>query len=264
MAIVAAFPLAFLVAIASLGGLLIPSLYSRESANWAAQAVSQDWIDLVLAVPWLIVTAVFALRGSRRGLMLLAGGQLYTVYTFVLYALGMHFNALFLVYCGALGISFFGLVGIAVSLWGDEEDRWPFKTLPTRTAGSFLIAMGLLFGAAWLGEIVPAIVLGTTPESIVEAGTFTNPVYVIDLSVVLPLHLAAGVALLRRRRVGSVLAPVVLAFGVLMALSIACMIVLMRYQGIAASLGVAAGMTLIAMASAVVLGLLLHGRSAAA
>lgn len=262
-AVIAAFPLAVLMTVASLGGLLIPSLYVRESANWAAQAIGQDWMDLLLAVPWLAVTGVLALRGSPRGLLLLAGGLLYAVYTFVIYALGMHFNAMFLVYCAALGVSFFALGGVALSVLDEESTtRHPAK-VPARTAGYFLVAIGVLFGVAWLSEIVPAIFWNTVPATIAEAGTPTNPVYVIDLSVILPLHLATGIALLRGRPIGSLLAPVVLAFGVLMALSIAGMMVVMRIRGVEASLGVAAGMTVIALMSGAVLLLLLRGASQA-
>jgi hypothetical protein len=121
-----------------------------------------------------------------------------------------------------------------------------------------LVAIGVLFGFAWLSEIVPAIFWNTVPDAIAEAGTPTNPVYVMDLSVILPLHLGAGIALLRGRPIGSLLAPVVLAFGVLMALSIAGMMVIMRIRGAEASLGVATGMTVIALMSGAVLWRLLR------
>jgi len=257
-AAIAAFPLAALVTVASLGGILTPSLYVRESANWAAQAIGQDWMDLVLAVPWLVVTGVFALRGSLRGFLLLAGGLLYTVYTFVIYALGMHFNAMFLVYCAALGSSMFALTGIARSLLGGESTMPSATTISTRTAGYFLVAIGVLFGIAWLGEIVPAVFWNTVPDSIAEAGTPTNPVYVIDLSVILPLHVVTGISLLRGRPFGSLLAPVVLAFGALMAFSIGGMIFVMRLRGVDANLGVAAGMIAIGAASGTVLTMLLR------
>jgi hypothetical protein len=257
----AAFPLAALVVIASLGGILIPSLYVRESSNWSAQAIGQDWMDLVLAVPWLTVTGVLAMRGSARALSLLAGGLLYTVYTFVIYALALHFNAMFLVYCAVLGLSFFGLSGIAANL--AAEGRAPARSaqpekISTTTAGLYLVTIGVLFAVAWLSEVVPAILWNNVPNSIAAAGTPTNPVYVIDLSVILPLHLIAGIALLRGRPVGSILAPVVLAFGVLMASSIAGMMLVMRARGVFVNLGVATGMVVIALMSGVVLAQLLR------
>jgi hypothetical protein len=257
-AVIAAFPLAVLIAIASVAGLAVPSLYARESANWAAQAVGQDCVDLVMGVPWLCITAVLALRGSRSGLLLLAGGLVYTFYTFVIYALGMHFNAMFLVYTGALGVSFFALVRLAPLLFGEEMNRRLAGPRASKIGGFFLIAIAVLFGGAWLSEIVPAIWLGTTPKSIVEAGTPTNPVHVIDLSVILPLHFAAGVALVRGRSYGWMLASVVLGFGVLMAQSIAGMMLVMHLRGIDVNLGVAAGMTVVSLATASVLAQLLR------
>jgi hypothetical protein len=39
----AAVPLAVLFALVFLGGILLPSTYARETANWAAQAIVQDY-----------------------------------------------------------------------------------------------------------------------------------------------------------------------------------------------------------------------------
>lgn len=249
--ILAAFPLAVLIALTSLGGILIPSLYVHESTNWAAQALGQDWVDLLLAVPWLLLTGALAARGSKRALSLLAGALLYTVYTFVIYAFGMHFNLLFLVYCAALGVSFFALGGTLLRLFDEPVDE--ASPTATRVAGYFLIAIGALFGWVWLTDIVPALFWNSTPGSIAEAGTPTNPVYVMDLAVILPLHIATGVALLRGRPFGQVLAPIVLSFGVLMSLSIAGMLIVMRLRGVGADIGVAIGMTMVSVMTAAVL-----------
>jgi hypothetical protein len=94
--------LAALLAALSLGGLLSPATYARETANWAAQAVGQDWVDLLLAVPWLAGSAAYAGRGSSPARLLLAGAFLYTAYEAVIYAFAVRFNALFLLYCGTL------------------------------------------------------------------------------------------------------------------------------------------------------------------
>jgi hypothetical protein len=117
----AAFPLAALVAVASLGGLLFPSIYARETPNWAAQAIAQDWTDLIAATPLLLASAVYAFRGSRVAKSLLGGAFLYTVYSFVIYAFAVHFNTLFLVYCAALGISFFSVVTLIAGELDEEH-----------------------------------------------------------------------------------------------------------------------------------------------
>jgi hypothetical protein len=147
--------LAALVAAASLGGLLLPATYARESASWAAQAIGQDWVDLVLGVPWLVVTSVLARRGSRRAAPLAAGGTLYVFYELVIYAFAVHFNSLFLVYCAGLGVASFTLAGFALRF-----ARLDWRTLyqdraPLRATASVLFAIGGFFTLAWLGEIVP-------------------------------------------------------------------------------------------------------------
>jgi hypothetical protein len=248
-----AWPLALLLAAMSLGGILLPGLYLGETASWAAQAVGQDWVDLVLAVPWIVISAAYARDGSRAGRLCLAGALLYAVYQLVIYAFALRFNALFLLYCAALGLSLFAVIAVLADLARVEIDRWFTERVPFRPAAALLIGIGAVFSALWLAEIVPALARGTTPASIVEAGVPANPVHVMDLSAVLPAHVAAGILLLRRRQLGYLLAPVLLAFDVLMSLSIAGMMIVMRLRGVAASPVVVAALALLALASAAML-----------
>ena len=257
--VLAAFPLAGLVAFVSLVGILSPSVYRQETANWCGQAIGQDWVDLFIGVPWLTATGVLAGRGSRRGLFLLTAGLLYTFYEFVIYGFELHFNALFLPYCAVLGISCFALLGIGVRYARTDVGGWYSPATPVRLANAVLAAVAVLFALTWLAEVVPALLNGATPASVIAAGTPTNPVYVIDLSVVLPAHLLAGVSLVRRRTLGYVLAPVLLGFDLLMSLSIAGMMLVMRQRGLEANPVVAAAMIVVAIVSAVALARLLRG-----
>jgi hypothetical protein len=253
----AIFALIVLMAAVSLTGILHPALYARETANWAAQAVGQDWVDLLFAVPWLALSAVAALRGSRKALLVLTGGLLYAAYEFVIYAFAVHFNRLFLAYCATLGLSLFCLVALVQKLWNADVRSWFRSDRSVRLPAFFLIAVGFVFVALWLLEIVPALVAGAPPASLVEAGIPTNPVHAMDLSVILPAHVAAGFLLLRRHPLGYLFAPVLLAFGALMALSIGGMLVVMWARNAGGSLAIAAGMAVLsALSGAVLLSLL--------
>lgn len=238
-----------LILLISLTGVVHPAIYARETANWAAQAVGQDWVDLVLAVPWLAITAVASRRGSRRGLLLLAGGLGYAVYELVIYAFAVRFNALFLVYCAALGLSIGSLVPILHAFLHEDIRGW-FTDAPVRGAGVFLTLVGASFVLLWLSDIVPALAHGTVPASVAEAGVPTNPVHVLDLSLVLPAHIAGGLLLLRKHPLGYVAGPVLLAFGVLMAASIGGMVIVMFLREIVASASVAAAMAVLCVLSA--------------
>jgi len=218
----AALPIALLVAVASLGGIVAPAVYARETASWAAQGIGQDWVNLVVAVPVLVVSALATLRGDRGAPYVLGGALLYTAYSYVIYAVAVHFNALFLVYCAVLGLSMFALIDVIAHAAPPDAAR-----VPRRATAGVLLGVAGLFGALWLAQIVPAIARGGDPPGLAEVGLVTNPVHVLDLALVLPAIAYTGVALLRGQRAGLVLAPIALAFSVLMALAIAGMVLAM-------------------------------------
>jgi uncharacterized membrane protein len=83
----------------------------------------------------------------------------------------------------------------------------------------------VVFALLWLVEVVPATMAGAVPRTIVDSGLIANPVNVLDLSIVLPAMLLAGVALIKNRELGYRLAPPMLVFGVLMCLAIGAMMV---------------------------------------
>ena len=224
--------LAALLAAVSLGGLLLPSAYARETPAWIAQARGQDWFDVLVVVPWLVICGVALRERSRsrtyRWRVVVAGTYAYCVYEMLLYAFAVHFNALFLVYCATLGVSSFALL----SALGDlARERHAVDRRAAKLGGGFLVAVGALFGLLWLADIVPAMLRGAPSRDLAETGLFTNPVHVIDLSFVLPLHVFVGYALWHRQRVGEVYGPVVLGFGIIMAASIAGMQIAIAAMG---------------------------------
>lgn len=233
-ATIAAFPLAALVAVASLGGILFPATYARETANWATQGLAQDWVQLVLVTPVLVAAAVLARRGSRGALLVLGGALIYVAYAFALYAFAVHFNALFLVYCATLGLACYALAALMAGLPGREVAAWFDGGEPRRLLGWCLVGLGAAFYALWLAEDLPAVIRATPPPSLAEVGLLTNPVHVLDLALVLPALLGGGVALLRGRPFGYVLGPMVFTFNVLMGTTIGVIFLFLRAGGFAA------------------------------
>ena len=246
-------PLAAVVAGSALGGLLLPSTYARETASWAAQGMGQDWVNLLLVAPSLAAGGVWALRGSLRARLVLGGALVYTVYSFLMYAFDVHFNSLFLFYCAALGLSFYGLLALLVQLLqGDARARYR-RPVPARVSGIFLLVISVAFGLLWLGQVVPALLSGTDPVGLREIGLLTNPVHVLDLSLLLPALAVTGVSLLRGGALGHALAPVMLSFNIFMPLAIGGMVLLMQARGIGEGVGLAIAMAGIAVVSAALL-----------
>jgi hypothetical protein len=152
----------------------------------------------------------------------------------------VHFNVLFLLYCAVLGLSFFSLASLGGVLQGNTVPSWfVAERVPVRLAGVTQVAFGALFALIWLSEIVPALLRGAPPPSVVEAGLLTNPVHVLDLSLLLPGLLLSGISLLRRRPLGLLLSPLMLWFAALMVSAIGGMVLAMALRRIAVQWAVA-------------------------
>ncbi len=252
-AILAAWPLALLLAAVSLGG-LITDAYARETPAWLAQANGQDWFDLVIATPWIAVCGYFA-RSSPRWRVLLAGAYAYVIYELFIYVFAVHFNAMFLLYCATLGVASFALLSLIGGLRGDALHVY---RRGARLGGATLVGLGIVFTLLWLSEVLPAVLTNTPPASLAETGLLTNPVHAIDLSFVLPAMLVVGASLWRRQRTGELYGPVLLAFGVVMAASIVGMLAVIGLAGGTVAVPVIVALAAIAAATALVLACVLN------
>ena len=124
------FPLAVLLAVASLGGMFLRSTYAAETRMQAALSIGNDWGNLVVIVPLLVIAAILALRGSVAARLVWTGTLAYLVYDFLNYAFEIHFNSMFLAYCGVLGLSFYALAGTFAALPVAEVARRTVPALP--------------------------------------------------------------------------------------------------------------------------------------
>jgi len=241
------FPLAALLAAASLAGLFVTSTYANETRLHAAQAAGVDAMDLGVIVPVLAITAILARRGSVAAQLLWMGTLIYLVYNFLYYAFALHFNAMFLVYCGVLGLSFYALAGSIPALPIPEIGRRYAPRTPVKTTAIVLLVTGVGAAFHWLSEIVPALLAGRTPQAVRDSGLATAPVAVLDLALLAPASIAAAILLLRRKPVGFVFGPVLLAFLVLSGVGLAAMGTAMALRGFKTGyglFGVASGIAL--------------------
>lgn len=223
-------PLAGLIAIVSLAGLLDPELYSKETSDWAVQSVAQDAVDLFLILPVLVLAGLYTHRGEKRAAPIWGGTLLYLVYTFLIYCFSVHFNALFLAYVAILGIAAYATAYAArTQLIPPSQPMASGR--PARVIGIYFIVVAILFYLLWLADVVPAITGGYTPSTIVAAGLPTNPVHVLDLALFLPGVLIVGVLLRRGLPLGMMLAPVILVFFVLMDLTITVIFIAQQSTG---------------------------------
>jgi hypothetical protein len=92
--------------------------------------------------------------------------------------------------------------------------------------------ISVVFYFTWLSDILPAIINSAVPTSIHEAGLLTNPVYVLDLAIFLPLVFVTGILTLKGNSFALNLAPTLLVFFILMDVTIAALAIVLFREGI--------------------------------
>lgn len=222
--------ISLLVVLTSVAGLADPGVYGQETGNWATQAKGQDLGNL-LAVVVLVVAALRYRKGSQLAARVWLGTLLYLIYAFIVYAVAVHLNYLFLVYVAVLGLSAWAVIFNVNDVRGGGF-RYP-RGRPRTFAAWVMITTGVLFAGLWLSELVPALLTGTVPASLADAGLWVNPIHVIDLSMVLPGFIVSGIAALKGREHGLFWLAPWLMFSVLMGSSIIAAMVLMMGEGAA-------------------------------
>jgi hypothetical protein len=209
-----------LVPVSSFMGLVVKATYARDTAIWAQQAKAQDVADLV-GICVLLASAYLASRDSVRGVQAWAGALLFLIYTFAIYSFASDFNSLFLLYVAVLGLSTYTFTGGVLLLDFEELRRLaPVGRRARVPLGGFLIALGLGFAVLWLSQDIPAIIGGTVPAAVSEAGLLTNPIHVLDLALYLPAIVISGLSLLRNRTLGHVFSFPLVSFAILELLGI--------------------------------------------
>lgn len=203
-------PIAVLLAIAAGSGLFISGLY-RDTPNLVAQAIGQDAIPLVIALPTLVIGAFFTGCGSQRARLVWLGGLVYTVYTYVGYAFSVRFNPLFLVYVALRGCSTYALIGGLVTTdWAGIKADFTKQT-PVKTVSVYLAVISGLFYLPWLSEALPASLTGNPLQSLIDAGSPTNFVQLLDMAWLLPAIAITAFSLWCKRSFGYTFAGVLLA-----------------------------------------------------
>jgi hypothetical protein len=246
--------LAATVAIAaSVIGEAVDRIYAFETANWTAQTIAQDVVNVAIAYPAMIILAALALRGSFRAYLAWLGTLVFSVYSYAIYAFDLHFGPLFPAYVAVLGLSAYALIGGIAALDLDHVKRRFDPHCSVRLPAWYLIVAGVLAYLMWLIQDISDMVAGGRPESLREVGLPSNPVHVLDMAFLLPACIAVGMLLRRRQRLAYAVAPALLVALSLFAVAIVVIMIVSDARGIAASWPVAGGMGLSAVLALVAL-----------
>ena len=205
-------------------------LYRDMSLEVAPQGIAQDYVTLFIAIPLLLLALAWARSGSLKGRFLLSGILGYFLVTYLFYLVMGMYNALFLIYVALLSASFFAFVLMMLSFEpGSLPDRFRRET-PVVTTGGFLIFQCIVIAFMWLGIVIPPLISGEIIPKQVEHYT-TLIVQGLDLALLLPIGIVAGVLFIRRKPYGYLMAPVYFVFLSLLMLALIAKVIAMWSMG---------------------------------
>jgi len=180
-------------------------LYYWDTVSSAAQMQANDLIALVLGLPLLTLSFWLTLRGSLRGRLILAGTLGFILYTYITMMVGAHYNALFLVYVALFSLSLFAFVLVMMSFDLATLPARFSDTLPRGWIAGLLFFAAAFLSLAWLGRIAATFAPGAVP---VLENTTSLFIQAMDLGLIVPVCILAGILLLRRHTWGYLLASV--------------------------------------------------------
>lgn len=185
--------------------------YRYDTPIGAISFKAGDLITIFLAIPVLIVSFLLYRQGSLRGGLLLTGALSYFLYTYISLGFGATYNNLFLIYTLIFSASLFGLI-LAITSFDIQALPAHFaETLPRRGIGIFLVVSGIILSLIWIVlSILPALLQSKAPPEAYFYTTFMTGI--VDIGIVAPALVIAGVLILRRAPLGYLLASTMLVF----------------------------------------------------
>ncbi|MBN1665674.1 MAG: hypothetical protein JW862_01245 [Anaerolineales bacterium] len=221
--------------------------YRYDSAYKAIAFRSFDWVSLVVAFPLFLLAMFLYRHGRLMGQFLLAALFTYLAYIYLIGFMGNTFNGLFLGWVALFSIGGFGLFLVISEL--------DFSSLPQKLSGHFpekpvaiyLFSVAAILAAQYLTEIITAYLTGAPPVSLDHYTTLE--LAGVELGIMIPLHILAGVFLWRQKAWGYVLATILAfaAFVVFIALTISLFLSYFLYgQGTWVDMGITTGIAIVA------------------
>jgi hypothetical protein len=214
------------------------ALYQSDDLMFP-QVYGQDIVALIIAFPAMMLAMWRASRGSGRGLVVWAGALIYLAYWYHYFLGGVAFGAMFPVHAALVASSLFaiGVLILRVDI-GRFAHRFDAR-MPSRSIGALMVLTGSLFATAWILDVVRSI----GQRIILDQASLG--VYTVDLTVMLPVTIAAGLLLWRHTPWGYALSGPLMVNALLSVGTLAVASSVMRMSGMTV-----AGIEMVALWSA--------------
>lgn len=190
-------------------------IYKYNSVLRAGVNKGTDLVMLVVAIVFAIFTALSKRAAKYRYWQVGAlSGLLYYSSCLVF---GVTFNRLFPIYVLLFSSCLFTMIFLLTKLIREGNLPESIKAKSFKGTAIFIMASGCSV-LVWLEFILPALITGE-PLSNIEIYT-TEPTFVLDLGIILPTCIGCGIALLKKKPIGYILAPVLLTLIVIVGFTV--------------------------------------------
>lgn len=179
------------MAVFSVAGLVFPGVfYTNEVLRQAF--IPNDAVNLVIGVPLLVFSMMWANRGYWASLLLWPGALFYVTYTYIAYAAAAPFPLAGTGYAALAVLSVVALTWILCHMDLAAIQQRLNGNVPQRLAGWVLAGLGMLFLLRSIWQLAASSGgLAPTDRAVLLADLLTTPAWI-----------AGGVLLLRRRDLG--------------------------------------------------------------
>jgi hypothetical protein len=180
-------------------------LYEHDTTFSAGASQGADLVAFI-TLPLLLISFMLYRRGSLRGGFLMASALAYYLYYGASLGLVVAYNNLFLVYLALFSASFFAFV-LAFTAFDLPSLSARFsERLPLRGMAIFMFVVGIGVAFIWLSDVFSALSTNGVPEAL--GANISLITYTLDVGIIAPTCIVAGIQLLRRAPLGYLLTGV--------------------------------------------------------
>ncbi|NCA80827.1 MAG: hypothetical protein EOM76_11730 [Sphingobacteriia bacterium] len=189
-------------------------IYARDSYFKAPIFIGSDFTMLFLVVPLMIIAQIREIRKrTLKSKLHLIAITAVVLYYAISIAFGITYNSYQLLYIALFSCSLFLVITLIIRLDTAALQNTLSWKLPSRGISIYLILSGISLFIAWLPDIVPTIISGTSLP-LIEVYT-TEITYVLDMGIVSPLMFICLILLKKKNGLGSVILAVILTLCVI-------------------------------------------------
>lgn len=164
---------------------------------------------VMILVGAILLALLYGFKNRKWTTSLRAGLLSHILYASTCLLMGVSFNRLFPLYLIQFGSALFAFILSMRQVLGAETYTAKAYDRHFRGTGIFLI-ISACSTLVWMSFIIPAIMTGRMEIMETLEIYTTEPTFALDLAVIFPTAILSGIALLKRKRIGYQLAPIVL------------------------------------------------------